>query len=360
MAKSGGSRGASKRGRRDAAPGRAAKPGRTTPPKAAGGKTRTSGSGTAANDRGGQGSVPTTDDPPAWHAPATFVLGEVPGATPGKWVDIWRERMPQVELELRPIAVATQREELLGIGSPAEEAHDAAADTPAAVAEARDAAADTGPAAAEPHHPAADTRPAAAEPHDAAADTRPAAAEPHDAAAEAHDGSDEERGPGDETAEPRAVDSAAGPIDAAIVRLPIAPDGLHVIPLYEEQPVVVVSKDSHLNAADELELADLEGEVVIVPVDDVLSVDVPGAQAPAFDPPETTADAIATVAAGVGIVIVPMSLARLHHRRDAASIPLRDGPVSRVALAWPADRTTPHVETFVGIVRGRTSNSSRA
>ena len=38
---------------------------------------------------------------------------------------------------------------------------------------------------------------------------------------------------------------------------------------------------------------------------------------------------------------------------------LADGPVSTVALAWPRDRTTPDVETFVGIVRGRTANSSR-
>ena len=39
--------------------------------------------------------------------------------------------------------------------------------------------------------------------------------------------------------------------------------------------------------------------------------------------------------------------------------PLRDGPSSTVALAWVADRTTPAVDAFVGIVRGRTANSSR-
>jgi hypothetical protein len=38
---------------------------------------------------------------------------------------------------------------------------------------------------------------------------------------------------------------------------------------------------------------------------------------------------------------------------------LRGGPVSSIALAWDADRTTPLVDTFVGIVRGRTVNSSR-
>jgi hypothetical protein len=54
-----------------------------------------------------------------------------------------------------------------------------------------------------------------------------------------------------------------------------------------------------------------------------------------------------------------MSLARLHHRKDADYRPLRDAPASSVALAWLAGRTTPEVEAFVGIVRGRTPNSSR-
>lgn len=151
----------------------------------------------------------------------------------------------------------------------------------------------------------------------------------------------------------------AGEVDAAIVRLPLDRDDLHVIPLYDEVPVVVVAADSHLTAADELELSDLAGEVVIVPRDDVLAASVPGATAPAFAPPADTAEAIATVAAGVGVVIVPMSLARLHQRKDVESRPLRDAPTSTVALAWVAAQTTPEVEAFVGIVRGRTANSSR-
>lgn len=193
-----------------------------------------------------------------------FRLGTIPGATPGKWIDIWNDRMPRTALELVPLAVADQRAALDGDG-----------------------------------------------------------------------------------------------IDAALVRLPIERDGLHVIGLYDEVPVVVCAAESHLTAADELGLDDLAGEVVIHPLDDVLGVGVPGAVAPTFAPIATTEEAIATVAAGVGVVIVPMSLARLHHRKDVEQRPLRDGPLSRVALAWVADRTTPAVETFVGIVRGRTANSSR-
>src|SRR5690606_5118371 len=84
-----------------------------------------------------------------------FRLGAVPGTTPGKWIDAWKQRMPQVRLELVPIEAAGQRDALANL-------------------------------------------------------------------------------------------------DAALVRLPIHDDALHVIPLYEEDAVVVAAADSHLMAAEEL------------------------------------------------------------------------------------------------------------
>jgi DNA-binding transcriptional LysR family regulator len=86
---------------------------------------------------------------------------------------------------------------------------------------------------------------------------------------------------------------------------------------------------------------------------------VPGAVSPAFAPPAAIQDAVETVAAGIGVVLAPMSLARLHARKDVAARPVRDAPVSTVALAWPREATTADVDAFVGIVRGRTANSSR-
>lgn len=155
--------------------------------------------------------------------------------------------------------------------------------------------------------------------------------------------------------------AALDDLDAALVRLPVdGADDLHVIPLYDELPVVVMSTESALTAAEEeIAIDDLAGEVVIVPADDVLGTQIPDATTPAFAPPTDTAEAIATVAAGVGVVIVPMSLARAHQRRDVEYRVLADGPVSTVALAWRRDATTEDVETFVGIVRGRTDRSSR-
>lgn len=162
-----------------------------------------------------------------------------------------------------------------------------------------------------------------------------------------------------------AVDAADAPAslrddraDAALLRLPIDRDGLSVIPLYEEVPVVVVPKDHVFTAADEVALADLADELVLDPLDTPLVWDaLPGR--PAQDRPATTGDAIELVAAGVGVVVVPMSLARLHHRKDLTYRPVAEAPESRVALSWVEDRTTDLVEEFIGIVRGRTANSSR-
>lgn len=61
----------------------------------------------------------------------------------------------------------------------------------------------------------------------------------------------------------------------------------------------------------------------------------------------------------MGLLVVPQSLARLHHRRDVTYRPVADAPQSSVVLSWPEEATTELVEDFIGIVRGRTVNSTR-
>jgi DNA-binding transcriptional LysR family regulator len=149
-----------------------------------------------------------------------------------------------------------------------------------------------------------------------------------------------------------------GGADAGFVRLPIDRTDLSAIPLYTETTVVVVPKDHLVAAVGEVSAEDLADDLVLHPVDDTLAWErLPGQ--PADERPATTADAIELVAAGVGLLVVPQSLARLHHRRDLTYRPVVDAPESRIALSWLEDRTTDLVEEFIGIVRGRTVNSSR-
>jgi DNA-binding transcriptional LysR family regulator len=117
--------------------------------------------------------------------------------------------------------------------------------------------------------------------------------------------------------------------------------GLHHIPLYRETPVVVVGHEHPVAAYDEIPLDDLRDELLL------------------DDPELTNRLKVETVAAGTGIVILPMSVARANHRKDVVAVPVIGLPESQVGLVWQRDDEDPLVETFVGIVRGRTERSSR-
>ncbi|MFF4741367.1 LysR family transcriptional regulator substrate-binding protein [Streptomyces sp. NPDC001262] len=149
-----------------------------------------------------------------------------------------------------------------------------------------------------------------------------------------------------------------GDADAGLVRLPVDRTYFSAIPLYTETTVVVVPKDHVIAAVEEVSAEDLADEILFHPLDDTLDWEHPPGK-PAFERPATTADAIELVAAGVGLLLVPQSLARLHHRKDLTYRPVTDVPQSSVVLSWPEERTTDLVEDFIGIVRGRTVNSTR-
>lgn len=160
-----------------------------------------------------------------------------------------------------------------------------------------------------------------------------------------------------------AADAAAavrvGTVDVALLRLPTDTSGLAVIPLYDETTVAVVPTDHVFSAVDEITAADLDGEATLLPLDDVLTwAGAPGT--PVDHRPETTEDAIELVAAGVGALVVPQSLARLYHRKDLVYRPITDAPSCAVVLAVPDGPQPALVEEFIGIVRGRKPGSSRA
>lgn len=128
-----------------------------------------------------------------------------------------------------------------------------------------------------------------------------------------------------------------GSLDMCFVRLPVDREGLHAIPLYEETMVAWVSKEHAISAVDEVTLADIDDEQVI-----------------------TELHATATdLVLGGAVLVVPMSVARGASRRDLVYRPIVDADPSPVALAWRVDDDNPLIEEFIGVVRGRTPNSSR-
>ncbi|WP_203337927.1 LysR substrate-binding domain-containing protein [Nocardioides limicola] len=137
---------------------------------------------------------------------------------------------------------------------------------------------------------------------------------------------------------------AAGEVRMLLARYDAAfnrPEELHLIPLYDEQPVVIAPADHFVAAAEEVELTELDGELAEY-ADAVL-----------------WADRVATVAAGAGLLLAPMAVAREFHRKDLIWRPVTDAAVTSVGLAWPRADEDPLIEEFIGVVRGRTANSTR-
>lgn len=151
-----------------------------------------------------------------------------------------------------------------------------------------------------------------------------------------------------------------GEADLCLARLPadrtsLLGDDLHCVVLYEELPVVVAGREHVVAAADEVTLGDLDDEVLLLPHPTGWR---PRAEQPEL-PPMTEQEAVATAAAGTGIVILPLSVARLHHRKDVVQRPVTDLPSTPVGLIWRRDADSPLHQDFVGVVRGRRAGSSR-
>jgi DNA-binding transcriptional LysR family regulator len=146
-----------------------------------------------------------------------------------------------------------------------------------------------------------------------------------------------------------------GRAEMCLARLPVDREGLHVVRLYDEVQVAVAATAHLVAAADELVLADLADEQLVRPHPsgwrpDAVQLDWP---------PMSEKEAIEVVAGGTGIVLVPMSVARLHHRKDVVQRPVTDLAPTTVALVWPVEHDDERLQRFVGVVRGRTPNTSR-
>ena len=157
-------------------------------------------------------------------------------------------------------------------------------------------------------------------------------------------------------------------------REPVSTDGekYHSIRLYEELPVVILPVDHVLTVLDEVPVEELAEEFLLQPASDIPAyeeVSRAWRESAGRIVPEglTDKETIELVAAGVGLYIVPMSIARFYHRKDLTYRPVAGLDVYPVHLVWPrAPKGEPRSEEleallqdFIGIVRGRTATSDR-
>ena len=157
-------------------------------------------------------------------------------------------------------------------------------------------------------------------------------------------------------------------------RGPASTDGekYHSIRLYEELPVVILPVDHVLTVLDEVPVEELAEEFLLQPASDIPAyeeVSRAWRESAGRIVPEglTDKETIELVAAGVGLYIVPMSIARFYHRKDLTYRPVAGLDLYPVHLVWPrAPKGEPRSEEleallqdFIGIVRGRTATSER-
>lgn len=140
------------------------------------------------------------------------------------------------------------------------------------------------------------------------------------------------------------------------------PEEIHLVRLYEEAPVVVVSKE-HLLAAwteddGEVSSSDVEGETFWDPAD--------YASEPVADPldvPEQVGAgermAIQLAATGSGYTILPASVARMFGQKDVLVLPTDMHPGWEVGLAWRKAADSDLIQDFIGVTKGRRPRSHR-
>ena len=138
-------------------------------------------------------------------------------------------------------------------------------------------------------------------------------------------------------------DALAGEADMVFARMPVSP-AHNAIPLWTETAVVAMPKDSPLAELAEIDLGDDELDVHVIDAGPV---------------PEDIAATLDLVEANVGVAVLPQSLFRAASRKDLVAKPLEGAAGTRIALVWRDADASDTTEEFIGVVRGRTANSSR-
>jgi len=145
-----------------------------------------------------------------------------------------------------------------------------------------------------------------------------------------------------------------GQADVSYIRLPVDQAGLHVQPLLTESRVAALPAAHRLAGKDTVTIADLADEHLLqdpaaVPEWRDIATEMRDRSrqpAPFF---RTVEEKLEHVAAGHGIVLLPLSTAVFYTRPGIAYIHVTDIAPNQVCLAWDATRRSPLIQDFVAI-----------
>jgi DNA-binding transcriptional LysR family regulator len=147
-----------------------------------------------------------------------------------------------------------------------------------------------------------------------------------------------------------------GQADVGYLRLPADTRGLSVERLFTEPRVVVLPADHPLAGKETVSIADLAGEHLLQNPDDLpewrdIALELRDRQPRRPLPPLRTAEEkLEYIAAGHGIVVLPLSTATFYTRPDVTYVPVSDIAHCHICLAWDSSRRSTLISEYVALV----------
>ena len=155
-------------------------------------------------------------------------------------------------------------------------------------------------------------------------------------------------------------------VDAAVTRLPIRTDGLHVTILYDEPRLLLIPLEHRLAGKESVTLQDIADEPMPRLPDAAWNaywrIDPRPDGSPAPDGPlvEAIEDKIELIAAGQAVAIIPAGVRTVSPRPDLTTVPLHDVEPSHVVLATRAGDHSRLVAAFRKSAQALLSGPDRA
>jgi DNA-binding transcriptional LysR family regulator len=139
----------------------------------------------------------------------------------------------------------------------------------------------------------------------------------------------------------------SGRVDVAYVREPIRESGLRLVPLFAEPRLAALPAAHPLAERTSLTTADVAGERHLRYLQRAPVPGVPGPQRPL----RSVEEKLEHVAAGHGIIILPLSATQYYTRTDVVYVPVVDAEPDQVYLAHEATRRSKLISGFVRAAR---------
>jgi DNA-binding transcriptional LysR family regulator len=139
----------------------------------------------------------------------------------------------------------------------------------------------------------------------------------------------------------------SGRVDIAYVREPINERGLRLVPLFAERRLAALPAAHPLAGRTSLSTADLAGERHLRYLQRAPVPGVPGPQRPL----RSVEEKLEHVAAGHGIIILPLSATQYYTRTDVVYVAVVDAEPDQVYLALEATRRSKLISGFIRAAR---------